>query len=491
MALPDTLVPGVYLEAVSDSLPTSGDHVRPTLIVGQMTSTATAVENTIYQITSAAAARTRFGVGSQLAAACAAFLRVSPTKRLYAVGIDDNSGGTAAAGTIQVTSAATGSGTIYLYIAGRLIRVPVVSGAVGVVAAAIEAAIGAVADSLGLPVTASVNSDTVTLTARHKGTVGNQVDVRVNYLGADAGQELPAGVALTIVQPHGGVTDPALYGATAYSGGDAEFDWIVLPWSDATTLGNWQVVAASYWAPTDQRMPYVIAASDASYADLLVAAVARNAPHETLLGYPGALTPAYEIAAAAAAIAARELDARPTAPLTGQPLTGVVSPEAADRMTFAEADASTAAGAATCYTGRDGAAYMQLMRSTYKTDSSGNPDRAWQSIQRSAVARRILRRIKARLLRDLFDPSRPYTVVADTRQLSGDALLVNSAVVKGVIVAEAADMADEGLIEDLATFKAGVIVTRDTSAEGRFTASIPVDQGEPLRIIAGTVRFTG
>lgn len=494
MTLPTTLVPGVYLEAVSDRLPTAGEHVRPTLIVGQMTSAATATANVPYKITSAAAAWARFGAGSELGAACAAFLRVSPTQEIYAVGIDDAAAGTAAVGTLQVTSgpSSSGDGTIYLYIAGQLVEVTTTASATAdATATAVKNAIAAVEDSLNLPVTATVATDTVTLTARHAGTIGNQIDIRVNYLGADGGQELPDGVALTIVQPTGGATDPTLDGTTALSSGTDEYDWIVLPWFDSTTLANWQAVADAYWGPTDQRMPYVITATDAARATAETAADGRNAPHETLASYYGSPTPAYEIAAAVAAVAARELGNRPTAPLTGQPLTGVLAPERTDRAAFADFDSMLDSGLSTVYTARGGGTYVQLVRATYKTDSSGGADRAWQSVQRSAVARRILRRIKARLLRDLFDPSKPYTVVSDSRQLSGDALLINSAVVKGVIIAEAADMVGEGLIEDLATFKAGVTVTRDLTAEGRFTASIPVDQGEPLRIVAGTVRFTG
>src|SRR3546814_19859612 len=74
--------------------------------------------------------------------------------------------------------------------------------AAAAVATAIVAAITAAAD---LPVAAVALLGVVTLTAKHKGVAGNDIDVRLNFY---QGEQLPAGVAVAIVAMSGGTGNP-------------------------------------------------------------------------------------------------------------------------------------------------------------------------------------------------------------------------------------------------------------------------------------------
>ncbi|MED8996001.1 phage tail protein, partial [Escherichia coli] len=90
-----------------------------------------------------------------------------------------------------------------------------------------------------LPVTAAVASDgiTIELTARNTGEAGNTIDIRLNYLGSSGGESTPDGLTLTITAMGGGTGAPDMADALAAQG-DREFDFIVLPYSDTTSLDD-------------------------------------------------------------------------------------------------------------------------------------------------------------------------------------------------------------------------------------------------------------
>jgi phage tail sheath gpL-like len=62
----------------------------------------------------------------------------------------------------------------------------------------------------GMPVTVSASSGTVNFTARNKGPCGNDIDLRVNYLGTPGGETIPQGMTYTINAMAGGATAPGL-----------------------------------------------------------------------------------------------------------------------------------------------------------------------------------------------------------------------------------------------------------------------------------------
>ncbi|MCV5580120.1 phage tail protein, partial [Escherichia coli] len=76
---------------------------------------------------------------------------------------------------------------------------------------------------------------TVELTARNAGETGNTIDIRPNYLGSSGGESTPDGLTLTITAMSGGEGAPDLADALA-SLGDRTFDFIVLAYSDTTSL---------------------------------------------------------------------------------------------------------------------------------------------------------------------------------------------------------------------------------------------------------------
>ena len=131
-----------------------------------------------------------FGRGSILHNMAQAWFKGNRVTEAWFIGLDDAGGSVAATFTITVTGTATENGSVFLYIAGRRIVVPVVSGDVqNTIAASINTAIAASEFASELPVTAGVVANVVTLTARNGGTQGNAIDVRTNHnIGEEIGR---------------------------------------------------------------------------------------------------------------------------------------------------------------------------------------------------------------------------------------------------------------------------------------------------------------
>ena len=181
-------LPGVFIET-DPSKASRSDDPRRILVIGQLLATGTAVAGVPVPVTSVADAKAQFGVGSMLASMIDAVRLADPFGLLWALPLADAGGAVGATGTITVTAAPTAPGVVPLYIAGVSVPVAVAgTETITPTAAAIAAAINANTD---LPVTASPAVGVVTLTARNKGTLGDDIDVRYAWLGAAGGEALP------------------------------------------------------------------------------------------------------------------------------------------------------------------------------------------------------------------------------------------------------------------------------------------------------------
>lgn len=183
--LPDTVrVPFAYAEF--DGSGASDDPALmpyTVLMVGQMLDSGTAEAGTVQRPMSAAQAATLFGEGSQLAAMCAAYLNANSITKMLAIGVKDAEEGTAAKGALTINGTCVNAVPLCLYINGKLVRA----------AAPLAAEASAVAENLtnainadkSLPVTATFSGGEVSLTARHKGECGNDIDLRISYYDED------------------------------------------------------------------------------------------------------------------------------------------------------------------------------------------------------------------------------------------------------------------------------------------------------------------
>lgn len=371
-------LPDVYVELndklASHGLPQTNDKV---VLLGQMTSAGTATAGVLKQITSSEDAATAFGRGSILARMAAAALAANPyMAALYALPLADHGSGVAATGSIEVAAASgQAAGTLKLSIAGVLVRVPILATDDDEdIAAAIIAAIALQPD---LPVSAAVNgvdAAQVDLTALNDGTLGNSISVSA---------EDYDGVTLTITAMASGATNPDIQTAL-----DAIFPadvtLIVSAWSDATSLDDLAEHLDSRSDGIEQRPAFGVAMFDGTVSAATTLATGRNAKRLTLAHIEA--TPSWEpeVAAAYAAIIAGEEDL--ARPLNSLVLSGVVAPDAADRLTRAEKEVLLANGVTVLDVNADEEVCVRRSISTYTADADGGEDYTLLDIQTLRVA---------------------------------------------------------------------------------------------------------
>lgn len=484
-SIPDgILLPLVYMEFAGRAPTPSGALVNPTVFLGQMRSTGIATAGTRVSVHSVSHAVMLFGQGSILHRMAIKFFAANPGGDLYAIPLADDGAGTAASVTFTATGTATAAGTLFIRVGDTLVEVAIPSGTVNTdVGALIEAALDAVGD---LPVTTASSTNVATVTCRHKGTIGNQIPFTINALGQAGGETFPAGISIAIsaTHPSNGATDPT--SATWITGmGDDAYDVIVPSLTTSGMMGVLKTETARRWGPLVAVEGHAIAVVLDSAGDLATYAAARNDKHLTVFGAKesaGWLTPAFEIAASAAGVAALALGNDPGAPLQGLQLPGCVC--TGTNFTAAERQTLATAGCATM-TVQAGDIYLESEVTTYTLDASSQPDAAWQYIQNPFLLQRFKRRVKARLVSRF--PR--FKLTDDGNPTKAGQRVTTPKTIKGEIVAEYSDMVGDGQMENLDAFKASLVVERNATNRNRVDVLARPDLINQLRVVAIRTEF--
>ena len=171
-------------------------------IVGQKLATGTLATGAIQEITRADQAIALFGRGSIGAEQVAYFKKANRNTPLYVIALPDAGGAVKATGTFTFAGAPSSSVVLRFKIGGRQVRMTALAGdTVAALATKLAAAINA---DLDMVVTATAAAAVVTVTSRHGGEVGNEIDLRVDT----KAQPLPAGLTCAVVAMAGGSGNP-------------------------------------------------------------------------------------------------------------------------------------------------------------------------------------------------------------------------------------------------------------------------------------------
>jgi phage tail sheath gpL-like len=449
-----------------------------TCLIGQKLAAGSASASTPQLVTSVNQARKLYGIGSQLALQYETYAANDPSGEVWCCAIADDAGGTAASGTLVFTGPATANGTVYVYVAGYLLPVGVsAADTATVVASAVSAAINA---ATYLPVTASPSTGTVTVTCRHKGTLGNDIDMRLNH---SAGQELPAGIACTVTQLASGATDTAITAAlTAIAALD--FRFIVVPYSDDTNLDLVEAELLSRWGASRGLRSVAFTGMDDTVGNLTTAGGSRNSGHLCHLGFYVSPTPIWMTVAAFAgkvAVSIRDHAARPLGDIA---LVGVLAPAASVQFTPTERTTLNNAGIATLYCDAYGAVRIGAAVSTYRTDGNGAADTTLRSINASFNL--------AYLIDDMSGVIRSNTqakiLVADAADVAPGTPAIDPANIRALYVGWYRTRIRSAHVQGLAAFKAGLLVEINGTNPNRVDAAVPLYLAGQLNVQAVTVR---
>ncbi|MBI3452936.1 MAG: phage tail sheath subtilisin-like domain-containing protein [Rhodospirillales bacterium] len=399
--------------------------------------------------------------------------------------VDDASGSAAATGTLTVQGPATANGTVALYVAGELVRVPVLAGdAATAVATAIAGAVNTAAD---LPVTAAAPAAVVTLTAKNKGTLGNDIDLRINYAGAPAGEELPSGVQISIAAMSGGATDPSLAAALAALG-DEEFDYIAFPYTDATSLNAVKAMMddlAGRWSWSRQTYGHVFAARRGTLGALAAFGTGRNDPHASVMGLNGSPSPVWRWSAAFSAQAAKSLGVDPARPLQTLPLAGIRAAAPSLRFTISERQTLLFDGIATHHVRADGTVAIDRAITTYQRNDLGQADNSFLDVETLATLAYVLRRMRGAITQKF---ARHKLANDGTRFAAGQAVVTPSTI-RAELIAQYSELESLGICENIEAFKENLVVERNGGDPNRIDVLWPGDLVNQLRVFAVLAQF--
>lgn len=453
------------------------------LLVGQMLAAGSADALTLQPVVEANQAVGLFGRGSMLARMAAAYKAVDRYSEVVAIGLDDAAGATAATATLTVTGPATAAGDIALMIAG--VRVPVTvanAAAATTIATAIAAAVTAKPD---LPVTAAVgdapNAHVVTLTARNKGTSGNEIDVRHSHF---AGEALPAGVGLAIVAMAGGAGDPDVDDVWAVLG-DQPFRTMVFGMIDAATAAKIKAELDDRWGEARMLESVAYCAKPGTQGTLAAFGAALNSELLTILGTGASPTWPAEAAAIYGAVCGYYTAIDPARPTQTLQLIGLVAPRVEDQFTRAQREALLRDGIATYTAGTDGTCRIERSITTYQTDAFGLEDVAWLDLETVTTLGYLRASLRTRIAQKF-----PRMKLADDGiNYGAGQAIVTPSVIRDEILALFREWEEAALVENLDQFKADLIVERSASDPNRVNALIPPDVVNQFRSFAAAIQF--
>jgi phage tail sheath gpL-like len=446
----------------------------------------TAPFNQIIPVGTQADADSLFGPGSMLARMFKAWFTTNRSTVLYALPIPEPTG-TAATGTITVSTAASVAGNIYHYIAGQRVTTTITaSETVTTTATKIAAAINAVPD---LPVTATSSAGVVTVTAKWKGVSANDVRCEDNVLGYYGGEQLPTGLAFTYSNSGflaGGTGLPDFTTAIARLGDNA-YKFVALPFNDSGTYQLWDLEYgfsdSGRWGWLRQSYGQIYSAKRDTYANLLTWGPTNNsAVISPLAVEQTAPSPLWEWAAAYAAQAARAFGIDPARPLQTLELLSCRPAPRDLRFNKTQLNALAKTGLAvqgTDVDGGTGAGIPIILReqSSYQKNSYGMQDNAYELMTTLATLDEILTD-----LRRTITNKYPRHKLANngTRFGPGQAIITPN-LAKAELISRYAYLEYVGLAENVKAFKDNLIVVRSEQEPNTLEVLYPPDLINQLR----------
>lgn len=408
-------IPGWYVE-FDNRLAGNAVFQGKLLVLGQKLDSGSAQPLVPVRVTRQGQADELFGRGSMLAEQFQAIKNIDLYTETWALPLNDAELAVKAKGAIVVTASPSETRPLALYVAGYRVWCEMVAGATpAAVAQAIADAINA---DTRLPVTASIQSETperIDVTCRWGGETGNSISL------GDClkGEERTAGLALTFTAPTGGAVNPDLLAAVAAMGSEW-WNWICLPYTDATSLEVIEDELAKRYGPMRQIGSRAFAAFQGSHAATATLGNSRNSPHLSIMGMGASPSAPWIWAATNAIVAAKALAIDPARPLQRLPLPGLIGPREDKRWDDAERNLLLFDGIATYAVAVDGTVQIELQITTYQRNAAGMADDSYLLIntpetleriryeQRSTFAQKYPRhKLAEDVDRALYDPSQP------------------------------------------------------------------------------------
>lgn len=325
---------------------------------------------------------------------------------------------------------------------------------------------------------------TFTVRAKNAGTLGNDIDFRLNHKGSAAGEKTPSGLTVTFAATTPGATDPSLSAAITAMG-DEPYDYIVCPWA-STELDSLKTLTDDRWAWNKQIYGHVFSIKRDTSANLLTFGGTRNNKHESVVGIYDWPSPVWEVLAAEVGQLSLLLDADPALPEQGLRLEGVLPPRVGSTGRFVDTvrQSLLSTGIASVVASRQ-VAVIERAITTYQTDDLDATDRTYLDVQTLFTLMRVARYLR-RYIQTKFSRKK---LAADGNRLAASANVVTPSVVKNELIAAYGNLVQVGWVEDIDYFKDNVYVGIPDDNPNRLDILFPDDLVNQLRTVATLLRF--
>lgn len=453
--------PGKYFEFNTKlAVRTLPGNLQKMLIVGQRMAAGTVLQAVPTDIFSSDQAATAFGRGSMLHLMCMAAIKAYPYLALTAVALDDAGGGVFATGTVTLATNASASGVLSVKIANQQVDIAVASGDTPtVIAAALVAQIGKQPD---LPVTAANAAGVVTLTAKNKGTLGNEIKLAATITSG-------IGTTAVVVAMASGATDPNIDTALA-AVLTAGHHIIVTPYNLSADLIKLRTHLTLVSNAIEQRGAIGVFGHVGSLGTATTLAGTINDGRISGILVPQSRSLSYEIAAAYGAVCASEED--PARPLNTLELLGIDPTPIVSRLSRTEQENALNNGITPSEIGPGERVQIVRAITTYTLDPQAVPDISLfdlTTIRTLDYVRRACReRIALRFPREKLSSRTPAKVRSELLDV----------LVK---------LEELEIVEAVEANKDGLLVERDLQDPNRLDAKIPCDVVNGLHVFAGRI----
>ncbi len=439
---------------------------------------------------SVAQARALGGIGSPLAQAFEKFQAINKGTPVFLLPIAEPGAGVAANGTLVVSAAPTAAGTLSLYIAGQKVVVGVTaSDTQAQVATKINTAINA---KTTLPVTSTVSTSTVTITAKWKGVTGNDIRIEENILGPNGNEIRPTSLGLTFPASNvlaNGTGVPDWTNAIANLG-DAPYDFVAMAHTDSGSLLAWGTEYgfsdSGRWGWLREMFGQVWSARRDTYANLMSWGVNNNNPVISVEAFEvQSPSPVWEWAATYTARAAQALSIDPARPLQTLTQDGIMLAPRSGRFSKTELNGLAGVGLAVQGPSPDNVPMILREQTTYQKNSYGQPDGAYELATTLATLAEVLRRLRLAIT----SKYPRHKLANDGTRFSPGQAIVTPNVLRAEIVAQYEICEYDGLVENVKAFKKNLIVERDSQDPNRANVLYPPDLVNQLRHLAVLAQF--
>ena len=458
-----------------------------TLIIGQML-TGTATPNTAYLVQSLTQVALLTGLGSMIYEMVKQSRSQDDFGELWILPLADPTGA-AATGTRTLAGTATASGNLSDYFGGVLVTTPVVAGDTAATIAARRASLMTVAMNPDLPVTVSVTGAAMTVTAKHVGLLGNDIDLRSNYLGAPGGEFPVPGITETIVAMANGAGVPSALSTVLAGLGDQTYDFIACPYTDTASLSALDAFlsesnGSGRWSWQEMLFGVYFTAARGSAGTLGAFGDARNGKFGTcLMVLPDEPDPVWLHAADYAANAAISLRNDPGVPLQNIVL-GTKCPASRVGLTRSLRNTLLYDGISTKTVNRAGQNVLERAITFYQTNAAGAPDNSFLDVETPFGLAYLLRSWQDRML-TLFPRKK---LVQDGTSIPAGSSMVTPSTIKFSTIAWYGEQCEAGYAQDPAGFKAAI--TAQNAGNGLVKELLPFILVNQLRQIAALAQFT-